>query len=456
MAGARLAGRTAVEIAELVRTKEVTPAEVVRDHLRVIDARDGLLNAFREVNREDAHAQAEALEERGDLDDLPLAGVPIAVKDDADVGGIPTRWGSLATPSTPASADDPFVARLRAAGAIILGKTNVPEFMAWPYTESLAFGASRNPWHPAYTPGGSSGGAGAAVAAGMVPIAVGSDGLGSIRIPGSLCGLFGIKPGADVVPRPTRCGLDWFGLAEHGPLATTVADAALALDVMAGRSDLRDSTTSQRPLRIAVSTRAVLPWVVARPFVRAALGVSVAALRGEGHAVVEDQPPYGPPMEIATVLTKRWLGGIAADAELLPNAMLEPQTRTTVRLGRLIRRLQPIEDAEADVARARLNEWFRDYDALLLPTLPQGPLRIGAHRGRPWIWRYLSSVPYTAYLGIWNLVGFPTATVPAGVNRRGFPIGVQIVAPRGGEATVLAVARELERVRPWTRLAPRR
>jgi amidase len=452
--GGRLAGRPAAEIAALVQAKEVSPEQVVFDHLAAIAERDQLLNAFQVVLREEALAEARTLAEQWDLDQLPLAGVPVAVKDDVDVAGAPTRWGSVASPVAPAGNDDEIAARLRAAGAIIIGKTRVPELMAWPYTETLAFGATRNPWHPAYTPGGSSGGAGAAVAAGLVPIAVGSDGLGSIRIPAACCGLFGIKPGKGVVPRPSRAGQDWFGLSEHGPIATTVEDAALALDVLAGRDDLRDPAEPAAAMRIAVSTRPPLPMVIARRYVRAALGRVTQALRDEGHAVVVDGPDY--PTEVALHLTQRWLGGIAADTEGMPWLLLEPSTRTSARLGQLLQRVAPVDPADADAYRETVNMWFQDYDALMLPSVPQPPLRVGQLHGRPWLWRYLASIPYAAFHGPWNLAGFPAAVVPAGVTRRGLPVGVQLVARRGGEATLLSLARQIERLRPWPRLAPRR
>ncbi|HZB59391.1 MAG TPA: amidase, partial [Actinomycetota bacterium] len=188
MAG-RWVGQTAVGIAAAVRAGQASPSEVLEEHLERIAALDGRLGAFRLLRTEQVRAEARALEERGDLAGLPLAGVPVAIKDNVDLAGVPTRNGSAATSDEPAAADAELVRRLREAGALLVGKTNVPELCLWPFNESEAFGDSRNPWSLDHTPGGSSGGSAAAVASAMVPIGLATDGGGSIRMPASNCGL---------------------------------------------------------------------------------------------------------------------------------------------------------------------------------------------------------------------------------------------------------------------------
>lgn len=225
------AGRTAAEIAAAVRGRRATPREVVQAHLDRIARLDGRIGAFRRVRAGAALAEADEVGARSDLTGLPLAGVPVAVKDNLAVRGESVRVGSAATPDTPAGADHVTVARLRAAGAVVVGLTNVPELCVFGTTEGV-HGTARNPWDPARSAGGSSGGSAAAVAAGMVPLALGNDGMGSLRIPAANCGLVTVKPGHGVVPAGIGEG-DWFGLAENGPLATTVEDARLMLTVLA-------------------------------------------------------------------------------------------------------------------------------------------------------------------------------------------------------------------------------
>ncbi|MGC3003068.1 amidase family protein, partial [Streptomyces sp. G35A] len=262
------AGRTAVDIAAAVRDGRVAPREVVAEHLARIERLDGRIGAFRLVRAEAALAEAEELAGRSDLAGLPLAGVPVAVKDNLAVRGESTRAGSAATPDTPAARDHETVARLRAAGAVVVGLTNVPELCVFGTTEGV-HGTARNPWDPARTAGGSSGGSAAAVAAGMVPVALGNDGMGSLRIPAANCGLVTIKPGLGVVPADMGDG-DWFGMSENGPLATTVEDARLVLAVLAGTEEPA-GRAGAGGRRIAVSLRSPLAGVpVSRPYATAA------------------------------------------------------------------------------------------------------------------------------------------------------------------------------------------
>jgi amidase len=280
------AGRSTADIAAAVRSGEVTAAAVAAEHLGHITARDPEVGAFVRVRAAEALHEAEAVDARPDRGDLPLAGVPVAIKDSAPVAGEPMRVGSTATPSVPQEADHPLVARLRAAGAVVVGLTNLPELAIYPFTDS-AYGITRNPWDSSVTAAGSSGGSAACVAAGMVPLAHGTDGLGSIRIPAAACGLFGLKPGPGLVPAVAGAN-DWHGLSESGPLATTVADAALMLGVMADRSFPVESPGS---LRIAMSVSPPGPGIVVHRSCAQAVRESGGLLSTLGHSVTEAAPP---------------------------------------------------------------------------------------------------------------------------------------------------------------------
>ncbi|SEF93651.1 Amidase [Thermomonospora echinospora] len=331
-------GRTATEIAAAVQTGQVTAREVVQRHLDRIRAIDSELGAFVRVRGERALAEADEVDARADRAGLPLAGVPVAIKDNIPVAGEPMRNGSLATPAAPQRADHPVVARLRAAGAVVVGLTNLPELAIYPFTDN-AFGVARNPWDTRRTPGGSSGGAAVAVAAGMVPIAHGNDGAGSIRIPSANCGLFGIKPGPGVVP--AEIGSDsWGGMSENGPLATTVSDAALALSVMADDPALAAPPVPEG-LRIALSVKPPAPGVTIQRELRAAIRTAGRELVGLGHDVRRDDPDY--PLWAGPAVISRWLAYPAADAEpYLAHPDLETRTRRHARAGRVGRGRAPV------------------------------------------------------------------------------------------------------------------
>lgn len=454
--GEDLVGRTAVELAGLVRAGEVDPVDVLTAHFDAVSERDERIRSFQCFRRGPAFEEARELERRIRLGDpelgpLPLAGVPVAVKDELDVAGLPTRKGSSATSPRPASRDAEVVRRLRAAGAIVVGKTRVPEFFLWAFTESMAYGATHNPWDPSRSPGGSSGGSAAAVAGGMVPLALGSDGMGSIRIPAAACGLFGIKPGDGVVPGADFVS-DWCGLAEAGPIATTVADAALMLDVLGGRSDLRDPAEPEAALRIAVSTEPAAPVSVDAELT-AAVERTATELRGAGHTVSPASPPIT--NQAAFAITKRRTDGLLDEIDAAPRDLIEPRTRAEARLGRLLRRIAPVDPDEARRFRAATDRWFADHDVLLTPTIAKPIGRVGENHGHGFLATALRQLPYTVFCSQWNLAGYPAVSVPAGLARDGTPIGVQLVAPRGGEALLLSVARQLELRRPWPRHAPR-
>jgi amidase len=450
--GDRYVGETAVGIAAAVRSGRVSPTEVLEQHLERIAALDDRVGAFRLLRTEEVRAEARALEDRGDLDGLALAGVPVAIKDNVDLAGVPTRNGSAATSPEPAAADDELVRRLREAGALLVGKTNVPELCLWPFTESEAYGATRNPWSLDHTPGGSSGGSAAAVAAAMVPIALAADGGGSIRMPASNCGLVGLKPGHGVVPFPQTGVSTWARMSEFGPLATTVADLALALDVLAGGDRFRAVAPPERPLRVGVSAKPGAVGVKVDPRVRAVMDATADALAGAGHRVERVDPPWR--NGDAAPFLQRVFHGCAEDADRMTWEALEPRTRAEARAGRLLRRARSAPDGPPRKVLARFQAWFADHDLLLSPTLAQPPLRIGAYQGKGLAGTLLGLTAYMPFPPPFNLVGFPAASVPAGATDDGLPLGVQLAAAPGGEALLLSVARQLETLRPWPRNAP--
>ena len=442
-----LTATPASEISQLVRDRRLSPVDVVKAHLERIQAIDEHVHAFQVVLADEALEEATALSGRPDLGHLPLAGVPVAVKDNVDVRGFPTRYGSAATPESPAADDDELVARLRRAGCVVIGKTQMPELAIWPFTEPEAFRATRNPWDLTRTPGGSTGGGAAAVASGMAVLALGSDGGGSIRIPAACCGLFGLKPSPGLLPLPGGKPQHWYGLTAFGPLARTVGDAALALDVLAGTNTYRDPRPPERPLRIAYSARHFGVGVRTAPAVSQAVEHAASLLRGAGHTLIPSRPPY--PVNLGLRFSNRWLAGIAQDGHGLPTERLESRTQKMVRRGRRVaRRVKP---ASADPFAAAAVAWFADYDAFLTPTLSRAPVPVGTWSNRGWL-RTMISVGNWVNTTPWNLSGLPAASIPFGLDN-GLPIGVQVVGSAGGEQTILSLGVQLEQRRPWPAIA---
>ncbi|MFF2202193.1 amidase [Streptomyces sp. NPDC058145] len=441
------AGRTAADIAAAVREKNVTPRQVVAEHLARIERLDGRIGAFRAVRAEAALAEADEVGARADLAGLPLAGVPVAVKDNLAVRGESHRNGSAATPDEPAAEDHVTVARLRAAGAVVVGLTNVPELCVFGTTEGV-HGTARNPWDPSRTAGGSSGGSAAAVAAGLVPLALGNDGMGSLRIPAANCGLVTLKAGHGVVPAGIGNG-DWFGMSENGPLATTVGDLRLMLSVLA---DAGFAGHAERaPLSIAVALRSPLAGVsVSRPYttaVRDAAGV----LAGAGHRVRRAEAPY--PLSLGVTTLRHWTAGTAVDAEGLDPALLARRTRVHAAVGRRFVRSVRSGDRRERL-RARLTPFLTEHDVLLTPALARRSPKAGPWHERGWLRNILANTAYSPFTPPWNLTGWPAMSVPFGTLPSGAPCAVQLVARPGREADLLALAEELETLRPWSRTAP--
>lgn len=451
--GAGLAGMTAIEIAKLVRRRDVSPVEVIQAHLERIAVLEPEIHAFQIIRAERALAEAAELSTRPDLGDLPLAGVPVAIKDNLDVSGEPTRQGSAATSDHLATQDDELVRRLRAAGCIAIGKTVMPELAVWPFTEPEAFGPpTRNPWNHARTPGGSTGGGGAAVAAGMAPLAVGSDGGGSLRVPAACCGVLGLKPSPGLVPLAGGQSQHWLGLTEFGPLANSVADLGLMLDVLAQTTTFRFAAPPSRPLRIAVSTKPPAAGARVSPEVKAAVARAAAALAGVGHHVIPADPPYPP--DLGFRFMGRWLSGIAADAHDLPEERLERRTRSMAHVGRWLERLGWAKLTIADGFAQHVLRWFSSYDVLLTATLAEPAGSIGRWQGKGWISTTLGIANWV-FTTPWNLAGFPAASVPAGLSTDGLPLAVQVVVPPGQEGTILAILGQIEQLLPWPRWAAR-
>ncbi|MFI5101308.1 MAG: amidase [Actinomycetes bacterium] len=441
---------TAVGIAAAVRAGTLTPQESVAASLRRIVAHDGRLGAFQVVRARAAADEAVEAAGRKDLKGLPLAGVPIAVKDNIAVAGEPMRSGSAATDAAPRTYDHVVVERLRAAGAVVVGLTRVPELCVFGATDS-SYGITHNPWDRSRTPGGSSGGSAAAVAGGLVPVAHGNDGMGSIRIPAACCGVYGIKPGYGVVPSGVGAN-GWYDMSENGPLATTVADAALVLSVMAAQPGLAEVVEPDRPLRIAVSLRPPVTGVRADlEHLRAVVRIA-RLLERAGHIISKVDPPYAvnPAPELA-----RWFGGASFDAEGLDRTLLDPAVRAHVRIGDQVRRRGVVRESDRESRRTDMAEFFSFHDLLLTPVLAAPPIAAARWGTRPWARVVAANVRFAPYAAPWNMLQYPAASVPAGIHPAvGTPLAVQVVGPDGTESGILGLSAQIERLAPWRRRAP--
>ena len=411
----------------------------------------------------------------------PLLGVPFAVKDEMNVAGEVTTLGTNAY-GAPASEDSEIVRRVRAAGAIVLGKTCVPELCAFPWTETPTWGVTRNPWDMQHSPGGSSGGTAAAVAAGLVGAGLAADGGGSIRFPAAYCGLFGLKTERGRVPlAPALDG--WNNLTVYGVITRSVRDSALFYDAIAdgppdpgapvlapcrfldalsgggvGASDAGPgggARAGAAPLRIAVSSK-LPPSPLTRLHAdnRAALQETAKLLEGLGHEVTErevDHGPIAPPAEF----TALYVGALHDEAGALAHPeRLERRMRALARIGGLAPGIVNWAAARRPAYTARMNEVFADHDVLLMPVTPAPAPRIGAVEGRGWLWTTTIAAATVPYAACWNLTGQPACSVPAGLSADGLPRAVQLVGPPQGEAALVALAAQLEAARPWAQGRP--
>ncbi len=453
--------------AELIAAGEVSSRELTEACLERIAKLDPRLNAFRVVTAERARERAdEADRQRAAGERLPLLGVPVALKDNLDVAGELTTHGTLGF-DRPATADGEHARRLREAGAVLIGKTNLPELAIWGFTETEGWGITRNPWDPSRSPGGSSGGSAAAVAAGMVGAASASDGGGSIRIPAANCGLFGLKPQRGRVSLHPD-GEHWYGLSHGGCLTRRVVDTALWLDVASGSipGDVHTPPPPEGPyveaarrspgkLRIAVSTkplRAAAPPIL-DDRVATAIEATAGVLRDLGHDVFERDPAYG---TVGNDFVPRYLAGVAKDFAGVPHPeRLEARTRGFARMGRAIpaRVLRSALGNEEKHAR-RINAIFEDVDILVTPTTGVPPIEIGRWAGRGALRTLLGMGRTYPYTPIWNYTGQPAASIPAPVPEGELPIGAMLVVPLNREELLLSLSAQLEAELAWPDRAP--
>ncbi len=455
----------AVGLAERIRAGELSAREAVEAAIARIEARNPELNAVVHTRFEEALAEVAA-----GLPDGPLRGVPTLVKDlDTDVAGLPATGGSRLFADHLAKADSEIVARYRRAGMVVLGTTNTPEFGKNASTEPALYGPARNPWRPTHSPGGSSGGSAAAVAAGMVPVAHASDGGGSIRIPAAMCGLFGLKPSRGRVPTAPRPVSMANPLSVHHALTRTVRDSATLLDIASvpypgapfgvpdrARAYATEVDTPPGTLRIGYTTTAG-SGLAADPQCAAAVERAAATCASLGHELVEAAPGYDATQGTAAAAALMAANLVATVdrrlAELgreLREDDLEPFTRVLLEHGRtmgaadVVRALAAAEQASWDIGR-----FYGEYDLLLTATLAAPTPTLGTlDTTRPET-MYSAGTTYSAFTSIFNLTGQPGMSVPSGLDGSGLPLGAQFVAPIGGEALLLRLARQLEQAVPW-------
>lgn len=453
--------------AELLRAREVSARELTELYLERIERLDPQLNAFRVVLPERALDEAEEADRRLDAgEEEPLLGVPIALKDSVDLAGEVTTHGTAGF-DEPAADDSEMVRRLRGAGAVIVGKTNLPELAICGFTESKTWGVTRNPWNAERTPGGSSGGSGAAVAAGLIGAASASDGAGSIRIPAANCGLFGLKPQRGRISlAPDR--EHWQGLSVNGCLTRSVLDAALYLDVTAGAApgDPDPPPPPERPyaeaartppgkLRIALSAtpaRLIAPAVVSDE-IRRGLEGTAELLLSFGHETVWRDPDYG---SVGNGVMALYFSGIRDDVKRVPHPeRLEARTRGFGRIGALypeavVRRARAREARHA----ARINRVLEDADVLITPTTATPLVEVRRWEGKGAVRTVLGMSRVYPFTAVWNYTGQPAAAVPAGFTEDGLPLSVMLVGRPNDEGTLLSLAAQIEAERPWAGRRP--
>ncbi|SNQ47335.1 putative amidase AmiA2 [Frankia canadensis] len=463
-------------LAERLAAGEVSSRELVAAALDRIEATQATLNAFRRLRAREALEEAAAADEalaavaaadrghgrawRAARAHRPLLGVPIAIKDDTDIAGLPTAFGAMGE-FPPAARDSEMVRLLKAAGAIIVGKTNTPEFGQWPFTEGPAFGVTRNPWDLDHSPGGSSGGAAAAVAAGLVPAAIGSDGAGSVRIPAAWTHLVGIKPRRGRISS-APVAEQFNGLTVYGPLTRTVADGALLLDVLSGSlpvdrarppapAETFLAAAGHPPPRLCVGLSLHHPYsgmpASLDPAVRAGVERIAGALTRLGHDVVPVEPPYG---LLGTIFLPRSMDGIRDWAGRVPNpSLLDPRTAANARTGRLLRPFLPAARAAEPLARLNIGRIFRRVDVVLAPTTATPPPRVGElNRETNWATDQ-AIVAACPFAWPWNVLGWPAVNVPAGRTPAGLPVGAQLMGPAAAETLLISLAAQLEDDQRW-------
>lgn len=458
------------ELAELIRARRLSPVELMEACLARIQETNPVLNAFIAMKPEEALAEARALADRIARGEEvgPLAGLPLGVKELEDVAGYPSTHASVPYKDEYPERDSVQVERLKRAGAIVLGKTNSPEFGYTAFTKNLLFGTTRNPWNPERTPGGSSGGSSAAIASGMVPLATGSDGGGSIRIPAGYTGCFGLKPSFGRVPKGPFQMLPWADTSVYGPITRTVRDAALYMDAVVGHHPADPDSLphpgysyaqvlERLPRRLRIAWSPTLGYASVQPDVMREVRRAAAAFEEMGHQVEEVEKVIDDPgLSWAQVSGAETLAYIYDRIE----SHREEFGRGFLRGMEAVRSLTPEKYGEAQRVRAKLvnDLWhfFERYDLLLTPTLPTEAFDAGGKMpeeidGK----RVENPLQVVAFTYPFNLSGHPAATVRAGFTDSGLPAALQIVGPRHREDLVLQAAYAYEQARPWNDRWPR-
>ncbi|NEO07555.1 amidase [Moorena sp. SIO3I8] len=459
-----LAFTPALDQAQLIRKGEISPLELVQLYLERIEALNPQLGSYFTVASEmalaDAKAKTEQLAQTTDTSKLPpFFGVPIAIKDLRAVEGLPCSFGVAALKDNIANYDDGVITRIKQAGFIILGKTATSELGSLPYTEPPGFPPARNPWNLDYTPGGSSGGSAAAVAAGLSPIAQGSDGGGSLRGPAFCCGLVAIKPTRGRISS-APVGDFQSGIASIGPMARTVADAAALLDVMSGyitgdpywlpdpEISFLEATHQQLDnLRISFAT-SIKPMGEASAVCEKIVLETVQRLEGMGHLVERGCPDFS---DIVEPFKTVWQAGVTSAG--IPLEALSPINRWIAeQSGTAGEYLQAV--TKLQIIARQIVGFFNTYDVLVLPTYLHPPIRVGEWDDLSYEETLENIINWIGPCPPFNATGLPAIAIPAGFDDKGLPVGIQLVGPPASEATLLALAAQLEAANPWINNLP--
>jgi aspartyl-tRNA(Asn)/glutamyl-tRNA(Gln) amidotransferase subunit A len=450
-------------LAARIARKEISPLEVMHQTLDRIDRINPGLNAFVSLRPEAAIAEARALTEKiaAGKPVGPLAGVPLGVKDLEDTAGMVTSYGSLPFKDNLVEGDSIQVARLKAAGAIVVGKTNVPEFGFTGFTKNRLHGITRNPWNPERTPGGSSGGSAAAIAGGLVPLCTGSDAGGSIRIPASYSGCFGLKPSFGRIPVGPAPFLSYSAMIVMGPLTRTVIDAALYMDCVSGYHPADphslpkppqsyQACIDELPGRLKIAFSPDLGFARVQPEVMTCVERAVQAFEEMGHQV--EQWTGGLP-DTGDVWTPLICTDIYAQLCDVMETKRSEIGRTLADVVDRTRELTVAEITPIQQLRARLNRklaaLFEEFDILLTPTMPTEAFAAGGPPPAEIDGQPIPLLGAVAFTYPFNLSGHPAASMPAGLTPSGLPVGVQIIAPRHRDDRILQAARAYEKIRPW-------
>ncbi|MBH8564695.1 amidase [Nostoc sp. CENA67] len=456
-----LAFTPALELADLIHRRELSPLELVEIYLQRIQQFNPQLGSYFTVTAElaiaDAKAKTELLTTTSQLP--PFFGVPISIKDLNAVAGVPCTYGNRVLLNNVPEYDDGVVTKIKQAGFIILGKTATSELGSFPYTEPTGLPAARNPWNLEYTPGGSSGGAAAAVAAGLCAIAQGSDGGGSIRGPAACCGVVGIKPSRGRVSK-APVGDRLAGIAANGPIARTVADAAALLDAISGYvtgdpywlpdpepSFLAATQTKPGALRIAFAT-SIPPLGEADANCQQGVLQTVQILEQLGHIVEQKSPHFSGLVEPFQIV---WQSAVAASG--LPPELLQPVNRWLLaRTGTIAEYIQAVYQMQI-VAR-QIVAFFDTVDVLVLPVYLHSPIRIGEWASLSPEETFQNIINWVAPCPAANATGQPAIALPVGFDSKGLPISVQLIGKPAAEATLISLAAQIEAAKPWIHHRP--